>query len=225
MNRITDRVSEALRRGEKAAAVKNLLARVDDWKGHHLATFGELALADVFMVTRASVDREYYIFLFEKIMLCCREDLSLNNRSRVGKEISAPKRQLTSNGATSLQDATQLKQRNTPLHLTGRVFLSNVTQAVGKTRKSAGMRILSPIKGLLIIDVYSLPPVPGSSVQCSLEVWWRGFDDLDFLTLRCRNEEQMEEWKEQFNRLIDISTQKRANNRATPFPAASIAPW
>jgi len=214
VKRITDRVGEALRRGENAAAVKNLWARVGNWKGLRLANFGELALADVFMVTRASVNHEYYIFLFEEIVICCREDLPSNNRSRDSK------RGLASNGPISLQNATQLKRRNTPLLLKGHVFLDNVTQAVGKTTKSAGMRILSLINGL-IIDTSSHSTVPDSPVQYHLEISWRGDDDLDFFTLRCRNQHQMEEWEGQFNRLLDVSKQKGANNRATPFFAAS----
>ncbi|OBZ68336.1 Rho guanine nucleotide exchange factor scd1 [Grifola frondosa] len=66
------------------------------------------------------------------------------------------------------------KKKNTPLLLKGRIFLNNVTQAVPKV--SAG--------------------------QYSLAVWWRGDDDLEFFTLRCRNEEQLKMWENQLNRLI-----------------------
>jgi cell division control protein 24 len=44
-----------------------------------------------------------------------------------------------------------------------------------------------------------LLPGPG---QYALQVWWSGEDDLEYFTLRCRNEEQMKMWENQINRLI-----------------------
>ncbi|KAE9406299.1 hypothetical protein BT96DRAFT_748260, partial [Gymnopus androsaceus JB14] len=52
-----------------------LQSRVDNWKGHHLENFGRLLLHDTFIVPRFEIDREYSIFLFEKIIICCKEAL------------------------------------------------------------------------------------------------------------------------------------------------------
>jgi cell division control protein 24 len=102
--RVADRVNEAARRAETEQTVKSLQTRVDDWKGHNFDNFGELLLYDFFVVNKSDVDREYHVFLFEKILLLCKE---------ISKD--------TPNRKT-------FYARNTPLLLKGRIFVSNVTQ-------------------------------------------------------------------------------------------------
>ena len=111
--------------------MKHLEGRIEDWKGHHLSNFGDLLLDDVFLVTKSEVDREYHVFLFEKIILCCKEALlpPPNGRQKGGKTNSLLKKQsvapLSMSGGPG-----QTKKKNTPLLLKGRIFLNNVTQAV-----------------------------------------------------------------------------------------------
>ena len=50
--------------------------------------------------------------------------------------------------------------------------------------------------------------------QYALAVWWRGDDDLEFFTLRCRNEEQLKMWEAQLNRLIQETANRRVSDRA-----------
>ena len=57
---------------------------------------------------------------------------------------------------------------------------------------------------LILLDV---------SGQYSLAVWWRGDDDLEFFTLRCRNEEQLKMWESQLNRLIQETANRRTSDR------------
>lgn len=128
--RITDKINEAQRRAENDQTVKSLHARIDDWKGHHLENFGELLLDDIFVVTKSDIDREYHVFLFEKIILCCKEALALppNGTKKVGKSNSILKKQPT---PLSLPGGVgQPQKKSTPLLLKGRIFLGNVTQAV-----------------------------------------------------------------------------------------------
>jgi cell division control protein 24 len=144
--RITDKINEAQRRAENDATVKSLNSRIEDWKGHHLSNFGELLLDDIFIVTKSEVDREYHVFLFEKIILCCKEALPqlTNNGKRAGKNNSILKKQLTSNGQGG---AVQARKRTTPLLLKGRIFLNNVTQAVPSSpRNSVGTRDCSYLR-------------------------------------------------------------------------------
>jgi cell division control protein 24 len=47
----------------------------------------------------------------------------------------------------------------------------------------------------------------------SLAVWWRGDDDLEYFTLRCRSEEQLKQWETQINRLIRDVASRRASDR------------
>jgi cell division control protein 24 len=185
--RITDKINEAQRRAENLQTVQNLASRVDDWKGHHVSQFGELLLDDVFIVTKSEVDREYHVFLFERIILCCKEDTSAagNNNKKVGKSNSLLKKP-HANGSPMSGFAGGSKKKTTPLLLKGRIYLNNVTKA----------------------NVVS----PGSY---SLNIWWKGDDDLEFFTLRCRNEEQVKQWETAVKRLIERVAMRRASERSS----------
>ncbi|KAI0745498.1 hypothetical protein C8Q76DRAFT_32553 [Earliella scabrosa] len=185
--RITDKINEAQRRAENNATVKNLEGRVEDWKGHHISNFGALLLDDIFSVTKSEVDREYHVFLFEKIILCCKEYIPQpGNGKKVGKSNSILKKPSSPSTTLGVPGAgPSSKKKNTPLLLKGRIFLNNVTQAVPKV----------------------------SQGQYSLAVWWRGDDDLEFFTLRCRNEEQLKLWENQLNRLIKETASRRTSDR------------
>lgn len=115
---------------ENRQTVQNLASRVDDWKGHHVSQFGELLLDDIFIVTKSEVDREYHVFLFERIILCCKEDTNAtggnNNNKKIGKNNSLLKKP-NMNG--SMSGASGSKKKMTPLLLKGRIYLNNVTEA------------------------------------------------------------------------------------------------
>ncbi|KAF8893399.1 hypothetical protein BD779DRAFT_1506014 [Infundibulicybe gibba] len=194
--RITDKINEAQRRAENEQTVKSLHARIDDWKGHHLENFGELLLDDIFVVTKSDIDREYHVFLFEKIILCCKEALAAppNSSKKVGKTPSPPPLALPGG-------VGQPQKKTTPLLLKGRIFLGNVTQATP----------VSP-------RISSASPIP---THFPLAVWWKGDDDLEFFTLRCRREDQMRQWEAQINRLIRESAQRRASERGLSRIAAN----
>ena len=124
--RITDKINEAQRRAENIQTVQNLASRVDDWKGHHVSQFGELLLDDVFIVTKSEVDREYHVFLFERIILCCKEDTSVNS-SRKGSKSNSILKKPQANGSALSGLAGGSKKKMTPLLLKGRIYLNNVT--------------------------------------------------------------------------------------------------
>ncbi|KAI0305525.1 Dbl homology domain-containing protein [Multifurca ochricompacta] len=127
--RITDKINESQRRAENLQTVQNLASRVDDWKGHHVSQFGELLLEDIFIVTKSEVDREYHVFLFERIILCCKEDaLAGNNNKKAGKSNSILKKPQAS-GPPLSGSAGSSKKKMTPLLLKGRIYLNNVTDA------------------------------------------------------------------------------------------------
>jgi len=204
--RITDKINEAQRRAENMQTVRNLESRIEDWKGHHISNFGELLLEDIFVVTKSDVDREYHVFLFQRIILCCKElALQPQNARKVGKSNSILKKQVPNALQITTPGGPKAK-RNTPLLLKGRIFLNNVTQA---TPRSSGMY---PQTGLWIV-------LTSSSGQHSLAVWWRGDDDLEYFTLRCRNEEQLRQWEVAINKLINETAVRRASERPAPRPA------
>ncbi|KAG1807666.1 uncharacterized protein BJ212DRAFT_1437005 [Suillus subaureus] len=188
--RITDKINEAQRRAENVQTVKNLEGRVQDWKGHHLSNFGTLLLDDIFTVTKSDVDREYHVFLFEKIILCCKEAAPPpQNSKRGGKNNSILKKQNGLHAPTPPPMTSPNKRKDTPLLLKGRIFLNNVTQAIPSSNRNS---VVNPH---------------------SLAVWWRGDDDLEFFTLRCRSEEQLRQWEAQINRLIREVASRRASER------------
>lgn len=133
--RITEKVNEAERRAVNTATVKLLEQRVEDWKGHALANFGELLLDDIFMVTKSDVDREYHVFLFEKIILCCKDATNIPNKKVVKSNSILKKTNSTQVvPATPATSGAAARKKTTPLLLKGRIFLNNVTQAVPNTR-------------------------------------------------------------------------------------------
>lgn len=130
--RILDRINEAQRRADNVVAVENLRYRVEDWKGHALANFGELIRDDIFIVTKSDVDREYHVFLFQKIILCCKEVYQPpQSAKKVNKSNSILKKQQPPPTPSALPGGVGApKKKNTPLLLKGRIFLTNVTQAI-----------------------------------------------------------------------------------------------
>ncbi|EFI28234.1 rho guanine nucleotide exchange factor scd1 [Coprinopsis cinerea okayama7 len=192
-HRITAKINEAHRRADNEQIVKSLAKRITDWKGHHLENFGELLLEDVFVVTKSDIDREYHVFLFEKIILCCKEALQQppNGRGKNAKNNSILKKQ-----PAPLPLATggqSIAQRDTPLLLKGRIFLGNVTQALSVPARAS--------------------TASGIPAHFPLQVWWKGDDDLEFFTLRCKREDQMRQWESTINRLIKEAAQRRASER------------
>ncbi|KAH6888857.1 Dbl homology domain-containing protein [Coprinopsis sp. MPI-PUGE-AT-0042] len=71
--RIFTRVNEALDRGDRQRVVNSLDRRVTDWKGHEFGNFGNFLLDETLRVTKSGVEREFYVCLFEKVILCCKE--------------------------------------------------------------------------------------------------------------------------------------------------------
>jgi cell division control protein 24 len=202
--RITDKINEAQRRAENLQTVQNLAARVDDWKGHHVSQFGELLLDDIFIVTKSEVDREYHVFLFERIILCCKEDTSGtgSNNKKVSKSNSLLKKP-QANGPLVSGLAGGSKKKMTPLLLKGRIYLNNVTEA--KVVSPGNLTVLSPLSYLSLAWLGSY----------SLNIWWKGDDDLEFFTLRCRNEEQVKQWETAVKRLIEKVAMRRASERSS----------
>ena len=130
--RIVEKCNEAERRARNVATVKMLPQRVEDWKGHNLANFGELLLDEIVVVKRSNIDREYRVFLFEKIIIFCKEVLIRpNGNPKVGKNNSIWKRG-NAQIPPSIPTTNSSKTVN-PLHLKGRIFLKSVTQTVCNT--------------------------------------------------------------------------------------------
>nr|QBH67572.1 putative CDC24-GTP/GDP exchange factor [Ustilago esculenta] len=190
MRRITDKVNETSRLQENAQLVKELEWRVEDWKGHNIKTFGLLLLSDVFMVAKSDTEREYHVYLFEKILLCCKE-LAPAAQKKSNKNNSLLKQK---GGAAA---AAGGKKAKTTLQLKGRIFINNVTGAFANSKMSS---ILGAPSG-----------------QYALQVWWRGDVDHESFALKCKNEEQLKLWQTAINKLIDEVNMRRQQAAAQHY--------
>ncbi|KAK0529521.1 Guanine nucleotide exchange factor for Cdc42p [Tilletia horrida] len=180
VKRIAEKVNETQRMQENEQIVKELEVRVDDWKGHNVNTFGPLLLHEHFTVIKSETEREYYVYLFERILLCCKDPPNLpQNPKDKKKKDKKPTAPVPGIG----------KKEKTPLQLKGRIFTENMTGAYAQTK------------------IGSVLGVPGG--QYSLQIWWRNEHDIETLGLKCKNEEQLNKWKTAVNRLIDEAVARR----------------
>jgi len=134
---VLERTNAAIDRVERQEAVEELRTLVEDWKGHRIEGFGDLLLHGQFTVLKGDgisskneereVNRnpfdtvsklslkgqvQYKIYLFEMILLCCKEINPNKQKNRMMNKPSTNK-----NGKNKLQ-------------LKGRIFMQNVTETI-----------------------------------------------------------------------------------------------
>lgn len=102
-------VNEAQRKEANLKLVSELEERVEDWKGYAIDTFGELFLNGKFVMSTGDVKRELSIYLFENILICCK-DVSEKDRRR------------------------NQKHKTNGLQLKGRIFLFSIHSVVDTSR-------------------------------------------------------------------------------------------
>ncbi|KAJ5679356.1 hypothetical protein N7462_007600 [Penicillium macrosclerotiorum] len=116
---VLDSANEAIHKEHLAAAVVDLSERVDDWKSLKMESFGELLRFGTFAVVKGDSgkdnEREYHIYLFERILLCCKD---INpNKQKTKLIMNKDKPAVTAKGKPRLQ-------------LKGRIYMANVTDIV-----------------------------------------------------------------------------------------------
>ncbi|KAL4999710.1 hypothetical protein BDV10DRAFT_51301 [Aspergillus recurvatus] len=116
---VLDAADDAIDKEQLAAAFIELDERVDDWKALKIDSFGELLRFGTFTVIKndnnKDSEREYHIYLFERILLCCKDINPNKQKSRlVGGSKEKPN---TSKGKPRLV-------------LKGRIYMANVTDIV-----------------------------------------------------------------------------------------------
>ncbi|KAJ9103339.1 hypothetical protein QFC19_004437 [Naganishia cerealis] len=116
--RIAEKVNETLRQCTNVGIVQELEWRVKDWKGHHINDFGKLLLDGQFMVTKADMDRDYEVYLFEKMILCCKEVIPDKKDKKNGKSGSLLKKDRSSQSIAPKKNLLNLK---------GRIYVNNLT--------------------------------------------------------------------------------------------------
>ena len=115
---ILERANAAIDKEQRHLAVEELQSRVEDWKGHNPRQFGELLLYGTFAVVKADgrsdVEKDYRIYLFERILLCCNE-VNPNKQK---------------NNIMGMNRLAADKKGKTKMQLKGRIFMQNVTETL-----------------------------------------------------------------------------------------------
>ncbi|OMJ27879.1 Rho guanine nucleotide exchange factor scd1 [Smittium culicis] len=120
--RITDKVNEARRREGNLDIVRNLIDRIQDWKGYSASSFGELYLNDTFVMSTEDTTRELQVYLFDKILICCRE---VND---------PPTRKSKQNSNSSSNSTLPAGTGNKELKLIGRIFLHSIHKVLNTSK-------------------------------------------------------------------------------------------
>ncbi|KAK3312867.1 Pleckstrin homology domain-containing protein [Apodospora peruviana] len=119
--RVLQRANDAVDRDLLDEALDDLINRVDDWKNHRVDQFGKLLLHGVYTVItgKSEQEKDYEIYLFECILLCCKEIVPNKSRDKKDKTRST---------------GPKLRNKNAKLQLKGRIFMTNVTDVVAISR-------------------------------------------------------------------------------------------
>ena len=134
---VLQRTNAVLDKEERDEAVKELKAQVEDWKHHRVEAFGELLLYGTHTVVKGDPTKDserevssmlpglewaqltvvqYRMYLFEKILLCCKE----LNPNKPKNKVKPP--------------TPALKNGKPRLQLKGRIFMQNVTETKYSTK-------------------------------------------------------------------------------------------
>lgn len=150
------KANEAVDRDLLDEALDDLIGRVDDWKKHQVNQFGKLLLHGVYTVITGKTEQEkdvrdsipalskdrsltaaslnkYEIYLFECILLCCKELVPSKSKEKKDKTRST---------------GPKVRNRNAKLQLKGRIFMTNVTDVVALSR--TGMESPLPVPRSLL---------------------------------------------------------------------------
>ena len=115
--RVLQKANEAVDRDLLDEALEDLVHRVDDWKNHRVEQFGRLLLHGVYTVVTGKSDQEkdYEIYLFECILLCCKEVSQAKSKDKKDKTRST---------------GPKIRNKHAKLQLKGRIFMTNVTEVL-----------------------------------------------------------------------------------------------
>ena len=145
MKKILNAANAYMAKQEQFKVVQDLKEQVEDWKGHQVEAFGDLLLHGSFVVVKGdgmNTEREvshvcvhwcspllttslqYRMYLFEKILLCCKE-IGQSRKGKISTKTAPPP---TRNGKPKMA-------------LKGRIFMANVTQIVYTSDKPGKLAI------------------------------------------------------------------------------------
>lgn len=119
MAQVKENVRAAGHRAIMQLVAANFESRIQDWKGHRVSDFGELLLVDLLTITMSDVERQYHVYLFKKILLCCRS--------------YTPPVSKKSWSSTKKLEAV-VSEEHYSLFLKGRIFVNNIAAVAPRPR-------------------------------------------------------------------------------------------
>jgi cell division control protein 24 len=165
--------NDAIAREERVEAVEELKTLVEDWKGHRIEGFGDLLLYGQYTVLKGesmsskNEEREYKIYLFEMILLCCKE---IN--------VNKPKNKMSTRTLVT-------KDGKPKLQLKGRIFMQNVTETIS-LQKPGKLRCRSDQQQILT-----------STGSYTCQIFWKGDPGIENFIIRFPTEAEMKQWATQ----------------------------
>jgi len=155
IKRVTELTNEIKRQEENEVLTEDLKNNIQDWKSVKVNELGLLLLRANFTISIGENEREYLIYLFQNMLLCCQE------KKKKGKT-----------------KVTYI--------LKGSIYISSVT----RVSKAANIAVVN-------------------DSSFALKVYWNDKVVNQCIILKCINEEQIDRWVAQFEKLIEIEKQKK----------------
>ncbi|KAG8835730.1 hypothetical protein FRC17_001521 [Serendipita sp. 399] len=194
VKRIADAANRALREKENEETWASTVSRIKDWKGLQLDSMGPMLLDDVFHVrNERRAHAEYHIFLFNRLLLLCRPKETPPEPEPSDKEKKSDRLTpgfMRSASSASANSALSPTAKNPPVSLV----------AGGAIASRRAKTPLSVRGALYIRNILEVTTETSGSYAITLKYSDR--HEIMNWTISCRNEEQVNLWETEINRLL-----------------------
>jgi cell division control protein 24 len=135
IERVTSRVNETKREQENISIQKELVTRIANWKEINPMSLGNLLLTETFPVLMGDKERTFHCFLFQKMLLCCKDDSLSKDAKKASKTMSMSKK-----GKMKGRDSSV--PAKSPLHVKGRLYIRDIREIRIPQDRSNGIIVL-----------------------------------------------------------------------------------
>ena len=166
MKEVANEVNEAQRRSENVGCLLNLMERVQSWRGFDIREQGELLYHTIVSVKNGDKEREYFAYLFDRIIFFFIEVGSGSSKEKEPKKSILPTRKKASSSTANILETLNQARTKSKLELKGRVY---------------------------ILEIYNIQSSNTSGYY--LGISWAGRKENGTFTLRYRTEEVRDQWE------------------------------
>ncbi|KAJ3120993.1 hypothetical protein HK098_004082 [Nowakowskiella sp. JEL0407] len=120
MKRVADGINEYKRKEENLIVKADLIERVEDWKDLRPVDFGDLLIHDKFPMATSpdTPEKEYYVYLFDTIMICLKEIIA-DKKRRSSKKDKTTEYSFILRGNISITHIEEVEDFSVPPNLFG----------------------------------------------------------------------------------------------------------